>query len=84
MVEDDREDLRVRLRPGLKERLEKTMEAKQTTQTKLVNQLVSWFLDQEGLLQSVILGQIEPTEDLVELILRRRRRPAGKRAAGGA
>jgi hypothetical protein len=68
MAEDDREDLRVRLRPGLKERLEKAMEAKQTTQTKLVNQLVAWFLEQDGLLQSVILGQVEPTEDLVELI----------------
>lgn len=55
----EKEDLRVRLRPGLKEKLDGVIEARKTSQQKLVNELVAWFVEQSAMLQTILLGQVE-------------------------
>lgn len=54
------ENLRVRVTPELKESLDEFAERKKTTQQATVNGVLAWFFEQEGLLQSMILGQVEP------------------------
>lgn len=59
VAEKDKPDLRVRLRPGLKEKLDDAIGAKKTSQQSAVNELVAWFVAQDGMLQSLILGQVD-------------------------
>lgn len=62
-MEQETEDLRVRLRNGLKERFEKVRKAKGMTQVNAVNELVAWFVEQDGRFQSHIMGQITLSEE---------------------
>ena len=59
MTMPNSEDLRVRLEGDLKERLDQVLDAKRTSQQRAVNELVGWFVRQDPLVQSAILGQIE-------------------------
>lgn len=66
---ENAEDLRVRLKEGLKEQFESVRNAKGMTQVNAVNQLVEWFVKQDGRYQSHILGQITLTHEEVCNIL---------------
>lgn len=57
-----RENLRIRLEQPIKERLEAFLKAKKITQQEAMEALIAWMLDQDSLLQSLILGQIEPKD----------------------
>lgn len=60
-MENETEDLRVRLREGLKERFENVRKRGGATQVAAVNELVAWFVEQDGRFQAHILGQITLT-----------------------
>ena len=63
MKKENEEDLRVRLKEGLKEQFEAVRNAKGMTQVSAVNALVEWFVKQDGRYQSHILGQIVLTAE---------------------
>jgi len=67
----DEEDLRVRLKDGLKEQFDAVLKRKKMKQVTGVNQLVAWFIAQDDLFQSMILGQIGPdsTTEIAQLLL---------------
>jgi hypothetical protein len=66
------DDLRVRLKKGLKDRWDALIAEKKTTHQAALNELVEWFVGvQDGLLQSMLLGQIKRDDRRVlELLLR--------------
>lgn len=54
-------------------------------QQRAIERLIEFILKQDDALQSMILGQIEPSDDLVELVLRRlkvKNRPAKSQSLG--
>ena len=82
-VNGGREDLRVRLRDGLKEQFDAVVAAKRTTQQAAVNELVGWFVKQDPLLQSMILGQLgSESGDVLDLLIKRMTATHGRQAKG--
>ncbi len=63
-------DLRVRLDPALKKQLDDAVAARKTNQQTLVTELVRWYVDQEPMIQSIVIGQIDDL-DVVRLVLER-------------
>ena len=62
MKNEIKEDLRVRLREGLKEQLEAVYSrGAGSTQVAAVNELVAWFIRQDERFQAHILGKITLT-----------------------
>jgi hypothetical protein len=66
-------NLRVVLEGELKDQFAGLLERKQISQQKAIEQLVRFVVAQEDVAQSMLLGQIEPTDDLLEIVLRKRR-----------
>ena len=66
-------DLRVRLRPGLKERFDEICLDKRISQVDAVNELVAWFNLQDDMLQSIIWKQVKSNgqDDVARLVLDR-------------
>jgi hypothetical protein len=69
----ERKNLRIRLTPELKDRIEEVAQRKRVSQQVLVDAVLEWFVGTDGLLQSLILGQIDPEDEagVSEVALRR-------------
>ena len=68
MKKENEEDLRVRLKEGLKEQFEAVRNAKGMTQVSAVNALVEWFVKQDGRYQSHVLGKIHlPPDEICQI-----------------
>lgn len=70
-IEENLESLRIRVSGDVKRELDALVERKQTTQQAVVNSVLRWLFEQDDLVQSMVLGQVRPSEDLAELIIRR-------------
>ena len=76
MAHDD--NLNYRVPANLKEKWQIFCEKKRIKQTEAAIAVLEFVLVQDDLAQSMILGQIEPADDLIELVLTRLQR-RGKR-----
>lgn len=54
------ENLRIRVSPGINSRLSEVSERKRIKKQDIIEGVLSWFLDQDSRLQSLVVGQIEP------------------------
>lgn len=65
--------MRIRIPPALKKQFTDTLKAKKISQQVAINQLVTWFVGQEDLYQSMLLGQLgeEAQREVSALILSR-------------
>lgn len=68
---DDRENLRIRLRPEVNRAFDELTERKRVKKQDAIDGLVEWFLLQDSRLQSLIIGQIEPEyhAEIIEKVL---------------
>ncbi len=74
---EEKEMLRVYLTPSLRACLDELVAEKKSDNTKLVGQLLEWFLEQDSLFQSILLGQVPADDDVAELALARIRAAVG-------
>lgn len=72
------ENVRIRLAADVKEAWQSTCDAKRITQQAAIDALLRWFTQQDSLMQSLILGQIEEKDcgDVTRLLLERMARTA--------
>ena len=72
-----KENLRIRLGPELKEALDAFQAKKKLSQQDTVKSLLEWFLRQEGMVQSLIVGHVdeEYRGQVAELVLERMKQP---------
>ena len=77
-MQQETEDLRVRLRNGLKERFENVRKGKGMSQVNAVNELVAWFVEQDGRYQSHIMGQITLSAEELVMAIQAERGTASK------
>ena len=70
---DQKMNLRIRIDPALKAKLEDVCRRKLSSQQDVIDRLVSWFVDLDETLQSLILGQIGPRDrvTVLEMVLKR-------------
>jgi hypothetical protein len=66
-------NLKVLIDADLKARLDQLLERKRISLTAGVDAMVGWLLEQDSLLQSAVLGQVEPKDraDVARLVLKR-------------
>jgi len=67
------ENLRIRVEGPLNKSLSDFSDRKKISKQDTINSLLTWFLDQDGLLQSLIVGQIESSDSgqVAEIVLKR-------------
>ncbi len=75
---NDLENLRIRLHAAAKQRLDALWKNKKISQQEAVEQILLWFVEQDDLLQSAILGQIgeERRREVARMVLERMARDA--------
>lgn len=78
---EKRVDLIFRVSEDSKSRWDALTSGKKISQQNAGRFLVDWFLGLDELTQSMILGQIEASDDLIEVVLRRLAKPRMKVAA---
>lgn len=64
-------NLRLRFDAAFKGRLDHLWHEKKVSQQVAVESILTWFLDQDSLLQSMILGQIEADRRLLRVAIER-------------
>ena len=79
MVVDKLENLRIRVKGEVAEALTEFSNDRRISKQDIVEGLLTWFLDLEDLAQAMILGQVEPSEDLIQTVLRRNSVPPKRR-----
>lgn len=67
----ERENFRFRLDPEKKRRWVEMCDRKNVGQQDAIESILGWVLAQDDLTQSMLLGQIAATDDLLEMVLRR-------------
>ena len=79
-LKEDHPRLPVRLEPALKAELDAVLTRKKVSQQTAVTELIRWWIAQDDLLQSAIIGQVtlEPPDDITTLIVKRMTQPARK------
>lgn len=70
----------VRVPPKVKERMQALLDHKHIGDGEGCTQLFEWFLRQDDLLQSMLLGQVDPAIDVTNLVLKRFQEQARKTA----
>src|SRR6476620_6681048 len=65
------EPVKFRVEPDMKQRWDALLERKKITQQDAGLALVQWLLESDDLLQSMVLGQVNPAEDLAGIVVRR-------------
>jgi hypothetical protein len=72
-MDEQKMNLRIRIDSELKSKLEKVCRRKLSSQQDVIDRLVTWFVDLDETLQSLILGQIGPRDQAVvlEMVLQR-------------
>ncbi len=70
---DQKMNLRIRINPALKAKLEDVCRRKLSSQQDVIDRLVTWFVDLDETLQSLILGQIGPRDraTVLKMVLKR-------------
>lgn len=71
MIVTEQKNLRIVIPADLKDQWESLVESKGITQQKAIESLVRLLLAQDDLAQSVLLGQLKPTPDVMKLIYQR-------------
>lgn len=70
----------VRLSPRVWDLMREVLDRKRIDNTAAVNQIIDWFVEQDDLVQSMVLGQITATPELVSMLLKRFQEQARKTA----
>jgi hypothetical protein len=72
------------IEPELKRKLDAALARRRSTLTGFTEAIVSWFIEQDPLVQSLILGQIEPQDQqqIVRLVLQKLEK-GGRGSRGG-
>jgi hypothetical protein len=76
--EDDPQNLRIRIPPDLQTPFSDACRRKVLSKQAVIERLIRYWVKQEDVAQSMIVGQVEPADDLVELVLRRLAGPPAK------
>ena len=92
MSEKNKDQLHVRLRPGLKDRFEELCARQKISHVEATNQMVLWILSQSDVVQATVFDQLPPSirVDVAKIILERMANPSlpektkGKKARDGA
>ena len=71
MVVSSDQGLRIRVPEDLKRSWLSLCEAKKISQQDAATSLLAWIVSQDDLVQSMVLGQVQPSADLVTLVLNR-------------
>jgi len=61
--------LRIQIPPDMIQQWEDFCEKKKIKQQPVIESMLRWLLDQNDVAQSMILGQIEPTPELLKMVL---------------
>jgi hypothetical protein len=67
----EKKSSRIKIPPHLKEQWWEMLDKKGLPQQTAVVRLVEFVLAQDDPIQSMVLAQVDPTDDLIELVLRR-------------
>jgi DUF917 family protein len=71
VVAEEKQNLKVRLKPAIKTAWDELLERKKISQQDAGTSLIQWILDQDDVLQSMVLGQVKPAPDLARVIAQR-------------
>jgi hypothetical protein len=71
MLVADKENFRFRLDGKLKEEFMEMCEQRKISQQEAISAVIGWIVNADDLMQSMILGQLPATDDLVQIVLRR-------------
>jgi hypothetical protein len=66
--------LRINLPVKVKEKWQQLCDEKNISQQRAAEALVMWFISQDDVAQSMLLGQLKESPDLIELMTKRKRR----------
>lgn len=77
MIVTEPKNLRIVIPAELKDQWNALVEGKGISQQKAIEALVKFLLDQDDLAQSVVLGQVKPTPDVMRVIFERIAEKAG-------
>jgi hypothetical protein len=72
-------NLRIRVPEEMAKQLDGLVEDKHITKQDVYDALLRMLLDQDDLTQSMLLGQVKPAPELIEIVLKRLAAAKGKR-----
>jgi hypothetical protein len=71
MLMASQHNLKFLIDAGLKDRLDAMLDAKNATLTGSMVNMIRWLLDQDDVVQSVLIGQLRPSPDLMKIVIER-------------